>query len=45
MGFMETLSSMACEDQATEWLWFDNKDRPIRPIGGVSPEIKLKVPA
>ena len=33
------------QDQATEWLWTYNNDRPNMAIGGITPAMKLKVAA
>ena len=33
------------QDQATEWLWTYNNDRPNMAIGGVTPAMKLKLAA
>ncbi len=30
------------QDQATEWLWTYNNDRPNMAIGGITPVMKLK---
>jgi len=31
------------QDQATEWLWTYNNDRPNMAIGGITPAMKLKM--
>jgi putative transposase len=33
------------QDQATEWLWTYNNDRPNIAIGGITPAMKLKMAA
>ncbi len=33
------------QDQATEWLWTYNNDRPNMAIGGITPAMKLKMAA
>ena len=33
------------QDQATEWLWTYNHDRPNMAIGGITPAMKLKTAA
>ena len=33
------------QDQATEWLWTYNNDRPNMAIGGITPAMKLKIAA
>ena len=33
------------QDQATQWLWTYNNDRPNRGIGGITPAVKLKMAA
>ncbi len=33
------------QDQATQWLWTHNKDRPNIGIGGITPSMKLKMAA
>ena len=33
------------QDQATEWLWTYNNERPIMTIGGMTPALKLKTAA
>ena len=33
------------QDQATEWLWTYNNERPNMAIGGVTPAMKLKTAA
>ena len=33
------------QDQATEWLWTYNKERPNMGIGGITPAMKLKTAA
>ena len=35
----------AAQDQATEWLWTYNNDRPNMAIGGITPAMKLKMAA
>jgi putative transposase len=32
-------------DQATQWLWTYNNDRPNMGIGGITPAMKLKMAA
>jgi putative transposase len=39
----ETLEE--AQDQATQWLWTYNKDRPNTGIGGITPAMKLKTAA
>ena len=31
------------QDQATEWLWTCNNERPNMAIGGITPAMKLKM--
>ena len=33
------------QDQATEWLWTYNNERPNMGIGGITPAMKLKTAA
>ena len=33
------------QDQATQWLWTYNNDRPNMGIGGITPAMKLKMAA
>jgi putative transposase len=33
------------QDQATEWLWTYNNERPNMGIGGMTPDMKLKTAA
>jgi len=33
------------QDQATEWLWTYNRERPNMGIGGMTPAVKLKTAA
>lgn len=33
------------QDQATEWLWTYNNERPNMAIGGITPAMKLKIAA
>ena len=33
------------QDQATQWLWTYNNDRPNMSIGGITPAMKLKMAA
>ena len=33
------------QDQATEWLWTYNNERPNMAIGGITPAMKLKMAA
>ena len=33
------------QDQATKWLWTYNNDRPNMAIGGITPDMKLKMAA
>ena len=33
------------QDQATEWLWTYNNERPNMGIGGITPAMKLKAAA
>ena len=33
------------QDQATEWIWTYNNERPIMGIGGMTPAMKLKTAA
>jgi hypothetical protein len=33
------------QDQATQWLWTYNNDRPTMGIGGITPAMKLKMAA
>jgi hypothetical protein len=33
------------QNQATEWLWTYNNDRPNMGIGGITPAMKLKMAA
>jgi len=33
------------QDQATEWLWTYNNERPNMGIGGITPAMKLKMAA
>jgi putative transposase len=33
------------QDQATQWLWTYNNDRPNIGIGGITPALKLKMAA
>ena len=33
------------QDQATEWLWTYNNERPNMGIGGITPAMKLKTTA
>ena len=33
------------QDQATQWLWTYNNDRPNMAIGGITPAMKLKTAA
>ena len=33
------------QEQATEWLWTYNNDRPNMAIGGITPAMKLKMAA
>jgi putative transposase len=33
------------QDQATQWLWTYNNDRPNVGIGGITPAMKLKMAA
>jgi putative transposase len=40
---LETIEE--AQDQATEWLWAYNNERPNMGIGGMTPAIKLKTAA
>ncbi len=48
VGFIEWLDQNIFEnikevqDQATEWFWTYNNDRPNMAIGGITPVMKLK---
>ncbi|GLO80063.1 hypothetical protein MACH23_34840 [Sulfitobacter pontiacus] len=37
-------TSEEAQDQATEWLWTYNNERPNMGIGGMTPAMKLKKP-
>jgi putative transposase len=38
-------STEEAQDQATQWLWTYNNDRPNMGIGGITPAMKLKMAA
>jgi len=42
-NIFETIEEV--QDQATEWLWTYNNDRPNMAIGGITPAMKLKMAA
>jgi len=42
-GYFETIEE--AQDQATEWLWTYNNERPNMGIGGITPAMKLKTAA
>jgi transposase InsO family protein len=41
----EGLTIEEAQDQATEWLWTYNNERPKMGIGGMTPAMKLKTAA
>jgi len=43
IAYFETIEE--AQDQATEWLWTYNNERPNMGIGGMTPAMKLKTAA